>query len=145
MNSVIDFFEPFFSTFLFNHKNLALIEISFLCTVFSFVVIDQLVQLKPNTSLVGYALGISIILFLSTLYLTFVELTWWKSIINIVVSLFLFVFISKIILLLILVIFGSFYNFSDEELKPKRYTVFLMLIIISVNVIVSLYIKDTIF
>jgi|688.fasta_scaffold64953_4 hypothetical protein len=37
MNSVIDFFEPFFNAFLFNHKNLSIIEIGFFVQFFYLV------------------------------------------------------------------------------------------------------------
>lgn len=58
MNSVINFFEPIFSAFLFNHKNQSLIEISIFCSVFLFGMIGKLVDQKPNTSiaLFGYIL-----------------------------------------------------------------------------------------
>jgi hypothetical protein len=145
MNSVIDFFEPFFNTFLFNHKNLSLIEIGFFCTVFLFGFIGKMVEQKPNTSIAAFGYGYSIILFLTCVYITFVELTWWKAIINITVSVFLFMFISEILLLLIMLQLKGFYHYGDDELRPKRRTALLILILFSINIIVSLHIKKIMF
>ena len=145
MNSVINFFDPFFNAFLFNHKNLALIEISFFCTVFLFGTIGKLVDQKPNISgvLVGY--GYSIIVFLNAAYITFVELNWWKAVINILVSVILFVIISEILLSLIIILFGGFFHYGDVEPRIKRRTGLLILIIFSINIIVTLHIKKLIF
>lgn len=145
MNSVINFFEPIFSAFLFNHKNQSLIEISIFLSVFLFGLIGKLVNQKPNTSiaLVGYVYSIGV--FLTTVYLLFVELTWWKAIINILVSVILFVIISEIILLFIIMLFGGFYHYGDVEPRVKRRTGLLFFIILSINMIVSLHIKKLIF
>jgi hypothetical protein len=145
MNSVIGFFEPFFNAFLFNHRNLALIEISFFCTVFLFGIIGKLVDQKPNFSgvLVGY--GYSIIVFLNSAYITFVELTWWKAVVNIVVSLVLFVIVSEIILSLMIMLFGGFFYYEEVEPRIKRRTVLLILIILLSNIMVSLHINKLIF
>jgi hypothetical protein len=145
MNDLIHFLEPLFSSFLFNYKNLTLIEISILCSVFLFGTIGKLVDQKPNFSgaLVGY--GYSIIVFLNAVYLTFVELTWWKAVINILVSVILFLIISEILLSLIIILFKGFFHYRDVEPRIKRRTILLMLIIFSVNIIVSLHIKKILF
>ena len=145
MNDLVHFLEPLFNRFLFNYKNLALIEISFLCSVFLFGTIGKLVEQKPNTSiaLIGYVISVS--LFLSSGYLTFIELVWWKAIVNIVVSLVVFVIISEIILNLIIILFGGFYNYSSGEIRPKRRAVFFVIIIFVINLIVSEYIKRIFF
>jgi hypothetical protein len=145
MNSVINFFEPFFNLFLFNHKNLAVNEISFFCAVFLFGTIGKLVDQKPNISgvLVGY--GYSIIVFLNAVYLTFVELNWWKATVNILVSVILFVIISEFLLSLIIILFGGFFHFGDVEPRIKRRTALLLFIIFLINIIVSLHIKNLIF
>lgn len=145
MNSVINFFEPIFSAFLFNHKNQSLIEISIFCSVFLFGMIGKLVNQKPNTSIALFGYGYSIGVFLSAVYLLFIELTWWKAIINILVSVILFVIISEIILLFIIMLFGGFYHYGVVEPRVKRRTGLLFFIIFSINIIVSLYIKNLIF
>ncbi len=145
MNSVINFFEPIFSAFLFNHKNQSLIEISIFCSVFLFGMIGKLVNQKPNTSIALFGYGYSIVVFLSAVYLLFIELTWWKAIINILVSVILFVIISEIILLFIIMLFGGFYHYGVVEPRVKRRTGLLFFIIFSINIIVSLYIKKLIF
>lgn len=145
MNDLINFLDPLFSRFLFNYKNLALIEISIFCSVFLYGTIGKLIEQKPNTSsaLSGYILFI--ILFLSSGYITFTELVWWKAIVNIVASFIVFVILSEIILNLIIILFGGFYNYSNGEIKPKRRTVFFILIIFVINLIVAEYIKRKIF
>jgi hypothetical protein len=145
MNDLIHFLEPLFSSFLFNYKNLTLIEISILCSVFLFGTIGKLVSQKPNISgvLVGY--GYSIIVFLNAAYITFVELNWWKAVINILVSVILFVIISEILLSLIIILFGGFFHYGDVEPRIKRRTGLLILIIFSINIIVTLHIKKLIF
>ena len=145
MNSIINFFEPIFSAFLFNHKNQSLIEITIFCSVFLFGMIGKLVDQKPNTSIALSGYGYSIGVFLSAAYLLFIELTWWKAIINILVSVILFVIISEIILLFIIMLFGGFYHYGDVEPRIKRRTGLLFFIIFSINIIVSLYIKNLIF
>lgn len=145
MNDLIHLLEPIFSRFLFNYKNLTLIEISIFCSVFLFGTIGKLIEQKPNSSiaLIGYFISVSI--FLSSGYLTFIELVWWKAIVNIIVSLVVFVFISEIILNLIIILFGGFYNYSNGEIRLKRRSVFFAIIIFSINLIVSEYIKRKIF
>jgi hypothetical protein len=141
MTSVINFFEPIFSSFLFNHKNQSLTEISIFCVVFLFGLIGKLVSQKPSTSsaLIGYVY--SVVIFLTTVYLIFIELTWWKAFINILVSIILFVIISEFLLSLIIVIFGGFYHYGDIELRIKGRTGLLALIIFSINIFLFLQIK----
>lgn len=145
MDSVINFFEPIFSSFLFNHKNQSLTEISVFCSVFFFGLIGKLVNQKPNTSsaLSGYTYSVG--LFLTTVYLIFIELIWWKALINIVVSIILFVIISEFLLSLIIIIFGGFYHYGDLEPRVKSRTILLGFIIFSINILVFLNIKKLIF
>ena len=145
MNSVINFFDPFFNAFLFNHKNLSLNEICFFSAVFLFGTIGKLVDEKPNISgvLVGYVYSIGI--FLTSVYLTFIELTWWKAIVNILVSVILFVIVSEILLSFFIIVFGGFFHYGDVEPRIKRRTGLLIFIIFSINVIVSLHVNKLIF
>jgi hypothetical protein len=145
MNDLIHFLEPLFSSFLFNYKNLTLIEISILCSVFLFGTIGKFIVQKPNTSiaLTGYIISIS--LFLCSGYLTFIELVWWKAIVNIVVSLVVFVIFSEMILNLIIILFGGFYNYLNGEIKPKRRALFFVLVVFGINLFVSEYIKRKFF
>lgn len=144
MDTIINFFEPIFSSFLFNHKNQSLSEISIFCNVFLFGLIGKLVNQKPNTSSTAVYFY-SIILFLTTFYLIFIELVWWKALINILVSIIIFVIISEFLLSLIILKFEGFYNYGDLEPRVKSRTILFGFIIFSINIFVFLNIKKLIF
>lgn len=115
MTDVIQFFSPFFSSVLFNHSSLALIELSFFISILMFGTVGKLVDQKPDTSFSSSGYLISVTLFLSSIYLLFCELIWWKSIINIIVSVIVFVILSELILSIINFLFAGLYNLQSSK------------------------------
>lgn len=147
MTEIIQFFTPFFSAVLFNHSSLALIEMSFFISILMYGTVGKLVDQNPGTSYAYIGYLVSVTLFLSSTYILFCELAWWKSIINIVVSTIVFVIISELTLSLFINLFSGFYNTqsSNNETTLKRGPALFIVSITICAVFLSMIIKNKIF
>lgn len=147
MTDTIQFFTPFFNSVLFNHSNIALIELSFFTSILMFGTVGKLVNQNPETSFASTGYLVSVALFLSSIYLLFNELTWWKSVINIVVSILVFVLVSELILSIINILFAGLYNHesSKDGRTMKRSTGLFIATITIIAIALSVLLEKKIF
>ena len=144
MKEIVYFFTPFFNSVLFNHQNIALVELAFLFSILLFDILRLLTAEKPKTG-ASFALFLVITsLFLSASYILFSELTWWKSLVNILVSVIAFKLISLIIIFPLQVSFHGFYRYKSPEsegILKRRAFVFISIIVI-VAITLNVMIKN---
>ncbi|MFV5694022.1 hypothetical protein ACM55G_01110 [Flavobacterium sp. LB3P122] len=149
MTDITQFFLPFFSSVLFNHSNLALIELSFFTSILMFGTVGKLVNQKPETSFASIGYLVSVSLFLSAGYLAFHELTWWKSTINIIVSTIVFLIVSELILFVFILLFSGLYNYnhqsSKNEITLKRSAALFIATITIIAIALSVLLEKQIF
>lgn len=107
MNEIIHFFDPFFSTWLFNHSHLSIVTLSvFLSTLllslnYKTMTLSVVRQIKrfDTTLMINYVwIVVTIIL---GFILSYKELSFVESLINILVTFIIFMIISRMIIFLI--------------------------------------------
>lgn len=144
MKEIIYSFTPFLNSILYNHQSIALVELSFLFSVLIYHIFESLAAQKPKTSSALLMFIVIISLFISACYVLFSELTWWKAIINILVSILVFKLISKIIILFFQIRFHGFYRFQTPESEGvlKRRSFLFISIIMIIAIYLNIMIKN---
>jgi hypothetical protein len=117
MNSFIHFFDSFFSLWLFNHSHLSVVCLSIF---FSMLMLSMnlltmklsiIKKYKVLDTLMLWSYFMIIISIISGFILTFKELSFFKSLINIIFPLLIFLYLTRRIIIFIF----PFNTFSDNE------------------------------
>jgi hypothetical protein len=143
MKEIVSSFTPFFNSVLYNHQSISLIEFSFLFSILIFQIFDTLAAQKTKTSFALMMFLVILPLFPSACYVLFCELIWWKAIVNILVSIYAFTLISKVIILFFQISIHGFYRFQTPEsegvLKRRAFVFisFIIIIAICLNVMIK--------
>ena len=143
MKEIVSSFTPFFNSVLYNHQSISLIEFSFLFSNLIFQIFDTLAAQKTKTSFALMMFLVILPLFPSACYVLFCELIWWKAIVNILVSIYAFTLISKVIILFFQISIHGFYRFQTPEsegvLKRRAFVFisFIIIIAICLNVMIK--------
>lgn len=147
MTETIQFFTPLFSSVLFNHSNLSLVELSFFTSMLVFITVGEIVSQKPDSSYPGIGYLLSITLLLSSIYLGFCELIWWKAIINIAVSLTVFYFLLVPTINVLVAFSGMLFKLNPltNEIVPKRSTSLFIATITILAIILLVLLEKKIF
>lgn len=147
MTEIIQSFRPFFSSILFNHSNISLVELSIFTSMMVFIAVGEIVNQKPDTSYSGAGYGLSISLLLSSIYLGFSELIWWKAIVNIAVSLTVFYFLLVLVLNGLVTLSGVLFKFNPvtNEVVPKRSTALFIATITFLAIVLLVFLEQKIF
>lgn len=145
MREIVASFTPFFNSILYNHQSISLIEFSFLFSILIYQIFDSLAAQKPKTSSALLMFLVIVPLFTSSCYVLFCQLIWWKAIVNILVSIFAFTLISKLIILFFQISIHGFYRFQTPESEgvlKRRAFVFISIIII-IAICLNVMIKNS--
>lgn len=142
MNDIIHFFDPFFSMWLFNHSHLSIVTLSiFFSTLllslnYKTMTLSVVTQIKrfDSTVMINYVWIVATII--SGFILSYKELSFFSSLINMVVPFILFLFISRIIILLVFP--HRIFTFSAQEddfgkINTLFFLITIMLLIVSIK------------
>ena len=123
MNSFIHFFDSLFSLWLFNHSHLSVVCLSIFFSMLMLSMNLLTMQLsiikkyKVLDTLMLWSYFMIIISIISGFILTFKELSFFKSLINIIFPLLIFLYLSRRIIIFIF----PFKTFSDNEEEISYY------------------------
>ena len=138
MKEIVYFFTPFFNSILYNHQSISLVELSFLFSILLYDLSKILRAEKPRSAGANVIVFLSIILFINACYILFSELTWWKAIVNTLISIIAFKLISLINIIFTTATFQGFYRFKSPESEgiiKRRAFVYFSIIMIVVSIL----------
>lgn len=138
MNSFIHFFDHFFSLWLYNHSHLSIVCLSIFFSMLMLSINLKTMELSVAKKITSFDTFMMITYLwiigsiVSGFILTYKEISFFKSLINVLFPLLIFLFITSKIILFIFP-FRTFTNYAKEEdfYKLKRiYAVIMILFIL---------------